>query len=83
MISTDFPLMRVLVVDDDRFMRDLVKMTLEQLNVGQVQVASSGAEAISRIKQSSRAFDILLCDLQMPGMDGLELLRHLGQLQFK
>jgi signal transduction histidine kinase/CheY-like chemotaxis protein len=63
---------RVLVVDDDRVNRLVVRRWLERLGV-QVEVAEGGAEAITRIGRER--FDLVLMDCQMPGLDGLEATR--------
>ncbi len=68
----------ILVIDDDRRLRELLKSFLE--NQGhRVSTASSAAEARSRM--NSLAFDALILDVMMPGEDGLALatsLRHAG-----
>lgn len=65
---------RILIVDDKELMRDSVATTL--VRKGYVVVsASSGAEAIDRL--SKRSFDAVITDLQMPEMDGLELLEEI------
>ena len=66
---------RILVVDDDpSFARTLV-ILLEGEGYT-VETAHSGSEALNRIEQSSR-FDAMVCDLAMPGMSGLDVLRNL------
>lgn len=61
------PPLQVLVVDDDRAIRDLVSLAL--LDEGyQVLSASDGAEALKRLRQYSP--DVILLDVQMPVMDG-------------
>lgn len=82
MVSTDFSHLNALVVDDDPFMRDLVTRALAKLSVGLVKGAGSGAEAIQLIKEKNCVFHVLLCDLQMPDMDGIEVLRHLAGMEF-
>ena len=63
----DPPPLQVLVVDDDRELRDLV--TLALLDEGyQVVSASNGAEALQRVQRYRP--DIILLDLDMPVMDG-------------
>jgi len=70
------PLARVLVVDDDPGVRYTLREILEAEGVA-VDEASSGREAIERL---DRAFaPLVVADLRMPGMDGLELLRVLQQ----
>jgi two-component system, cell cycle response regulator CpdR len=62
----------ILVVDDDRIMLELVKRILEREgNV--VHCVSSGEEALEKIKE--KTFSLMITDLNMPGLDGLELAR--------
>ncbi|MGA8029133.1 MAG: response regulator transcription factor [Bryobacteraceae bacterium] len=67
-------MMRVLVVDDDREVADYVQRELEEESFS-VAVAHDGASAL-RLAESS-AFDILVLDVMMPFMDGLQLTRNL------
>ncbi len=62
---------RILVVDDKEMMRDSVATTLSRKGYG-VVTASSGKDAIDRL--SKRSVDVVVTDLQMPEMDGLDLL---------
>ncbi len=66
--------MRVLLVDDDRDVADYVRRELEEESFD-VVVAHDGAAAL-RLAESS-AFDILVLDVMMPFMDGLQLTRSL------
>ncbi len=68
--------LKVLIVDDDRFMIKLTKGILKQLGIGTALDAPDGAVALDRLNES--AVDVIICDLNMPGMDGLEFLRHLA-----
>lgn len=65
---------RILVVDDEAPMRESLKdwLTEDGYDVG---LAASGQEAIAMAKE--RDWDVILLDLKMPGMDGLETLRRL------
>jgi len=65
---------RVLLVDDNPANTELVRFLLEH-NGMQVQVAESALAALARIPSFSP--QLILMDIQMPGMDGLELTRHL------
>ncbi|MDQ7822636.1 MAG: response regulator [Candidatus Eremiobacteraeota bacterium] len=69
---------KILVVDDDPSMRDTVTVVLEDEGFD-VIAAANGFEAIEKIKESS--FDLLICDIRMAGMDGLETLAALRKSQ--
>jgi two-component system chemotaxis response regulator CheY len=68
---------RVLIVDDSSVMRKIVERSLRQagINLGQVFEAGNGAEALALLKKER--VDLIFCDINMPVMDGLELLRQL------
>src|ERR1700730_1587481 len=63
--------MRVLIVDDEPSVRKLLTVMLEQTAIP-YKSASSGEEALQFL--SSGPFDAIICDLQMPGMSGMDLL---------
>ncbi|MEE2906302.1 MAG: sigma-54 dependent transcriptional regulator [Planctomycetota bacterium] len=67
---------RILVVDDKELMRDSVGTMLSRRG-HTVVAAGSGAAAIERIAQ--RPVDVVVSDLQMPGMDGLELMQTIRE----
>ncbi|MEO1498031.1 MAG: sigma-54 dependent transcriptional regulator [Planctomycetota bacterium] len=69
----------VLVVDDHATARQSVVDVLRQLG-HEAQACSSGAEALAALKQ--RAFDVVVTDLQMPGMSGLDLIREIERLRY-
>jgi len=73
--KAEFP--RVLVVDDDNYIRLFLKETLESKDY-QVELANDGEEALAKIKSSPP--DLVLTDLKMPKKDGLELLKDVNQL---
>ncbi len=64
---------RILVVDDEEGVRSFVAESLE-IDGHQVEEAASGPQALERLR--ARSFELVLTDLRMPGMDGLELLRQ-------
>jgi CheY-like chemotaxis protein len=67
---------RVLVVEDDAYVRDYLSAALETAGAGfEVVVASNGREAAERLV--SGGADLVLTDLNMPEMNGVELVRHL------
>ncbi|MCG3169647.1 MAG: Regulatory protein AtoC [Pseudomonadales bacterium] len=65
--------MRVLIVEDDHELREALADTLDVAGC-EVEAAAAGAEALARLAHA--APDVLVSDVNMPGMDGHELLRH-------
>jgi two-component system response regulator AtoC len=68
---------KVLVVDDERKMRRVLQILLERMGIDSV-AAESGGEALERLQ--SERFDLVLTDLRMPGMTGIDLLSALRAL---
>jgi len=68
---------RVLIVDDSSVMRKIVERSLRQAGLDSLQAyeASNGADALETLK--SKPVDLILTDINMPSMDGLEFLRQL------
>lgn len=63
-------------MDDDPAFRRLATLALEAAGIEHESVATASA-ALKRLEQAERAFDLLLLDLELPGMSGEELLLHL------
>ncbi len=68
---------RALIVDDSSVMRKIIERSLRQagLNLAVVHEAGSGTEALDVLK--AKEVDLILSDINMPSMDGLEFLRQL------
>jgi len=67
-----------LVVEDHDFQRRATVRMLESLGAKGVHEAPEGRVALAIIQDPTRPVDIVICDLDMPGMDGMEFIRHLG-----
>jgi CheY-like chemotaxis protein/anti-sigma regulatory factor (Ser/Thr protein kinase) len=67
---------RVLVVDDDPDIHTLLVSILKEAGY-RVECVSSGSEALSRLE--SQCYDLVLSDVRMPGIDGLELVHRIHQ----
>ncbi len=65
----------ILAVDDEKDMTRLLQRTLEPELGCRVTMADSGEMALDVLEQA--LFDLVICDIKMPGMDGFELLEHL------
>jgi two-component system chemotaxis response regulator CheY len=68
---------RTLIVDDSTVMRKIVERSLRQAGLDQLVVyeAGNGAEGLDMLK--SKQVDLILSDINMPSMDGLEFLRQI------
>ena len=68
---------RALIVDDSSVMRKIVERSLRQAGVdlSEVREAGNGAEGLGALKDNG--VDLILCDINMPVMDGVEFLRQL------
>jgi two-component system nitrogen regulation response regulator NtrX len=69
--------MRILITEDDRAIRRAIRDILE-MEGHQIDEAENGEEALKKFEDVS--FDVLFCDIKMPKMDGLELMRALREL---
>ncbi|MFT5449917.1 MAG: serine/threonine protein kinase, partial [Gammaproteobacteria bacterium] len=72
------PDLDVLLVDDDRFVLNLTKRVLARIGLSKVSTAISGRDALAELDARPDAPQVIICDLDMPGMDGIEVMRHLG-----
>ena len=66
---------RILVVDDDPSMRRVIEFTLAEHY--QVRVAENGSQALESL--ATEPADLVITDVRMPSMDGMELLRRVRQ----
>jgi two-component system, OmpR family, response regulator len=78
-MTTSPDIKQVLLVDDDLNIRTLAQMGLEGLTDWKVELAASGAEAIS--KATEMPPDLIILDVMMPGMDGPTTLGELRKVE--
>ena len=77
------PAQQILVVDDHQIFLELIQRHLYRLGFDQVTTCVSPSEALQMIEEAPARFDLLVIDLQMPGLDGISLLRHLSQISYR
>ncbi len=70
--------LRALVIDDDAFVRTVVAHQLRGLGATMVATAADGNSA-REVLRSQQGFELIVCDLMMPGADGVELLRDIAE----
>lgn len=68
--------MKVLIIDDERSIRNTLKEILE-FEGHQITLAEDGAAGLEAA--SAGSFDVIFCDIKMPGMDGVEVLDKLAE----
>lgn len=74
--------LRVLLIDDESFQLKLLGRQFAQLGVHDAVTCQDAREAIDWLAREPARFDLVCCDLQMPEMDGVEFVRHLGSLRY-
>jgi len=73
----------VLVADDKAFVRGMIARVLQKIGVEKIVHAGNGREAIDYLRQGTQRIDIIFCDLMMPDMDGVEVVRYAADLSHK
>ena len=68
----------VLIVDDEIYIRATLSFALEKLNLS-VDTAANGAEALKKLAE--RSYAVMLLDLRIPGMDGMEVLKRVPEIR--
>lgn len=72
-----------LVVEDNAFTSIVVCETLKSLGAAVIETASTGREALDVIVTSETSPDVLLVDLRMPEMGGVELIKRLAEQRYE
>lgn len=75
--------LRVLIVDDEPFQHSLLTNALEKLHITQISHALHGAQALALLAPNLPPPDVIICDLDMPDVDGIALLRHLARQHYQ
>jgi CheY-like chemotaxis protein len=66
---------RILLVDDDRDILDIIRLDLEDDQSNTVDTSSTSAEALEKVR--TKTYDVIIADWRMPGMTGTDLIRKL------
>ncbi|AGX86309.1 response regulator [Candidatus Symbiobacter mobilis] len=73
----------VLLVDDDEFSRDVLKEMLVAQGVTDVRMADSGLSALQTLSTLAHQPDLMICDVFMPDMDGIEFMSALAARKYR
>jgi len=73
---------RVLILDDDKFMLEFVSQMLRELAISEVFLAEDGKAGLRVLSSQTESIDLLICDIEMPGMDGIEFLRNIANQKY-
>lgn len=69
---------RILIVEDSATQREVMAQLCRELGAGEVACAEHGRAALDAIGRSDAPFDLLICDLEMPDLNGVELIQLLA-----
>lgn len=72
------PRLHYLVVEDDEFQREALAIMLDELGAASVTLADDGSSGLLALATATAPIDIIVTDLNMPGMDGIEFIRHVA-----
>lgn len=71
-----------LLVDDDDFMLDVLSEHMTRIGASQIHCAGNGRIALRMLETMQRPPDLIICDVFMPDMDGIEFLDHLATRRY-
>jgi EAL domain-containing protein (putative c-di-GMP-specific phosphodiesterase class I)/ActR/RegA family two-component response regulator len=73
----------ILLVDDDPLVLELLANTLRGMDYSQLTTATHASEALLKVECNPSSAEVIVCDLNMPGMDGIAFLQALNEIPFR
>ncbi len=78
-----FDQLNALIIDDDDFSIDTIRASLNDINITNVTTANSGERALAALSANQAPYDVILCDLHMPEMDGEEVISKIAERKYE
>ena len=75
--------MKTLLIDDDPFALELLALQLQRLGCVALTSCERARDALDLLETRFEAISLVFCDLQMPGIDGVEFVRHLALISYR
>ncbi|MEG3620259.1 response regulator [Magnetovibrio sp. PR-2] len=69
--------LKILLVEDDQGQEELLRLMLDSLGLTDVTTAANGDNAYSLIEETADPFDLIISDMHMPGLSGIQLLEKI------
>ena len=73
--------MRILIIDDEKSIRNTLREILEYEG-NEIVLAENGEQGLSFLEKGKVQIDAVLCDIKMPGIDGIEVLEKIQEMEF-
>jgi CheY-like chemotaxis protein len=75
--------MSVFVLDDDDFSHEVIAASLKELGISTIYASNNGKDALRQLSEMAVEPDVLICDILMPDMDGMDFLNALQKLNYQ
>lgn len=69
--------LNVLVVEDQDVAQTMLVMVLKTIGIENIEVTANGVEGIAALEAAKQTFDVIICDIHMPEMDGYKFVRQI------
>ncbi len=76
-MTKEIPQPKILLIDDDRFLLDMYSLKFKKSNLD-IDTSGSSQNALEKLRAGGK-YDIIVLDIIMPGIDGLELLKNIRE----
>lgn len=82
MSSADYSNYKVLIIDDVASLRELLIHTMQTIGFKQIEQAENGIDALKKCRlQKEEPFDLIMCDINMPEMDGIDFVTNIREVK--